>query len=290
LANIKRANTSGVTKSGVAIADVPDTPTIGSATAGIESATVTYTAATTGGTGSTFTATSTPGSVTGTGSSPITVAGLTADTSYTFTVRASNSTGNSPFSAASNSVTALSKLAFESIATYTVGSGGSSSISFTSIPSTYTHLQIRFIAQSNYTYPVDDAYIRFNSDTGSNYASHSLQGNGSAASAGSATSTTSEQIAYGTVGTTSGNQTTASWGAFVVDILDYSNTNKYKTTRTISGNDCNGTGNASLGGRVGLTSGLWQSTAAVTNIEIICALGARNFQEYSHFALYGIKG
>ena len=178
---------------------------------------------------------------------------------------------------------------YESIQTVTV-STATPSITFSSIPGTYKHLQIRFIAQSDYIYPVDDAYIRFNSDTGSNYASHSLQGNGSAASAGSATSTTSEQIAYGTVGTTSGNQTTESWGAFVVDILDYSNTSKYKTTRTISGNDCNGTGNAGLGGRVGLTSGLWQSTAAVTDIEIICALGARDFQQYSHFALYGIKG
>jgi hypothetical protein len=174
--------------------------------------------------------------------------------------------------------------AYDALATVTL-STATASIAFAGIPTGYKHLQIRFIAQSDYTYPVDDAYIRFNSDTGSNYASHSLQGNGSAASAGSATSATSEQIAYGTVGTTSGNQTTESWGAFVVDILDYSNTNKYKTTRTISGNDCNGTGNAGLGGRVGLTSGLWQSTAAITNIEIICALGARNFlsTHSSHF-------
>jgi len=87
------------------IADVPDAPTIGTATGGTESATVTYTAAATGGAVTTFTATSTPGSLTGTGASPITVSGLTGGTAYTFTVSGANTTGTSPASAASNSVT-----------------------------------------------------------------------------------------------------------------------------------------------------------------------------------------
>tara|TARA_R110000822_G_scaffold169678_1_gene309631 strand:+ start:17 stop:628 length:612 start_codon:yes stop_codon:yes gene_type:complete len=168
-------------------------------------------------------------------------------------------------------------------------SASASSVSFAGIPSGYKHLQIRMLAQSNYAYPVDDAYIRFNGISTNTYDSHSLQGNGASAYAGSAISTTSAQIAYGTVGTTSGNQTTSSWGAFVVDILDYKNENKNTTIRTLSGNDCNGTGNAGLGGRVGLTSGLWRSGDAVNQIEIICALGARNFQQYSSFALYGVK-
>jgi hypothetical protein len=105
MANIKRANTSGITKTGTAIADVPDAPTIGTATISATTASVTYTAAATGGAVTTFTATSTPGSITGTGSSPITVSGLSSGTSYTFTVSATNSTGTNT-SAASNSVTA----------------------------------------------------------------------------------------------------------------------------------------------------------------------------------------
>ncbi len=107
MANIKRANTSGITKTGTAIPDVPDAPTIGTATAGNASATVTYTAAATGGAVTTFTATSTPGSLTGTGSSPITVSGLTNGTAYTFTVKGTNSTATGPESAASNSVTPI---------------------------------------------------------------------------------------------------------------------------------------------------------------------------------------
>ena len=93
------------------IVDVPDAPTIGTATAGTGSATVTYTAAATGGAVTTFTATSTPGSITGTGASPITVSGLTGGTSYTFTVSGANTTGTSPASAASNSVTPSSPTA-----------------------------------------------------------------------------------------------------------------------------------------------------------------------------------
>ncbi len=87
------------------IPDVPDAPTIGTATAGEGSATVTYTAAATGGAVTTFTATSTPGSLTGTGASPITVSGLTNGTAYTFTVKGTNSTATGVESAASNSVT-----------------------------------------------------------------------------------------------------------------------------------------------------------------------------------------
>jgi hypothetical protein len=91
---------------GNASAAIPNAPTIGTATkTGATSATVTYTAASLGALGTTFTATSNPGSVTGTGSSPITVSGLTGGTNYTFTVKATNANGDSPASSASNQIT-----------------------------------------------------------------------------------------------------------------------------------------------------------------------------------------
>jgi len=88
----------------------PAAPTIGTATAGVNSASVAFTAPTFVGSSAItgYTVTSSPGGFTGTGaSSPITVSGLTAGTSYTFTATATNSQGTGPASAASNSITAL---------------------------------------------------------------------------------------------------------------------------------------------------------------------------------------
>jgi trimeric autotransporter adhesin len=94
------------TASSATATTVPQAPTIGTATAGVASATVAYTAGATGGKAvSVYTATSSPGSFTGTGASPITVSGLTGGTAYTFTVRATNANGTSAASSASNSAT-----------------------------------------------------------------------------------------------------------------------------------------------------------------------------------------
>jgi hypothetical protein len=94
---------------GKAIPDIPGTPTIGTATVGGQQATVAFTAGVLGGLPTSYTALSNPGSITGTGSSsPILVSGLSASTSYTFTVKGANSTGESAYSSASNSITTTS--------------------------------------------------------------------------------------------------------------------------------------------------------------------------------------
>jgi len=98
---------AGTTK----IVDIPDAPIIGSVTNLDLSASVSFTNATTGGAPSSYTVTSTPGSLVGTGSSsPIIVSGFTLGTAYTFKVRASNSTGTSTESSASSSVTATTSV------------------------------------------------------------------------------------------------------------------------------------------------------------------------------------
>ncbi len=275
MANIKRANASGITKSGTAISDVPDAPTIGAVSdLGTGStASVAYTAATTGGAATTFTATSSPGGFTGTGSSPITVSGLTESTAYTFTVTASNSTGSAT-SSASSSLTLTPVGKYESIASAT-GTGSSGTISFTSIPSTYKHLQIRYMPTT--TTSSQTIYLRVNSDTGTNYAKHKLVGTGAATSAGGTASTSSIEISGINIG-----QGTTYPSCGIIDIHDYASTTKYKTIRDIGAFDANGSG------EINLVSGLWINTAAITSITIF--VGAGNFATSSVFALYGIKG
>jgi hypothetical protein len=271
--------------SGVTATTVPQAPTIGTATGGSESATLTFTAGATGGSSitnykystdnSTYTAFS-PAQTT----SPLTISGLTDGTAYSFYLKAVNTNGDSAASAASNSVTPANPSSYESIATVTVGSGGSANVEFTSIPATYTHLQIRGIGQSSRTGTNrSDLLVKFNgSSTG--YAYHYLQGNGSAAAAAGASSQT-----YGTVVSNAipAQDYTSQFGAVVIDILDYANTNKNTTLRGLGGTDNNGAGAIALG------STLWNNTAAITSIELTID-GAYNFKQYSQFALYGIKG
>ena len=260
------------------IIDIPTVPTIGAATGGGGSASVAFTPATVGGPTFSYTALSNPGSITGTGTnSPVTVSGLTAGTSYTFTVRGTNPSGNSEYTSASNSVVPTVATAFESIATVTVGSGGSPEVEFTSIPATYTHLQIRYISRSENASD-STTIMRINSDTGNNYSTHRLYGNGSAAGSEGQNTVSFIELPRTAYGATGSNI----FGGGVIDILDYLNTNKYKTIRLLGGCDENGSG------AITFVSGLWQSTSAITAVNFLPSGGA-DMAEYTTFALYGIK-
>ena len=165
--------------------------------------------------------------------------------------------------------------AFESIATTTVGDGGTATVTFSFISSTYTHLQLRcsFLSSTN----GGAIIIQLNSDTGSNYANHIIYGNGSSASS-SARVNVSEMYMQG-FAIAVPNTTTPTVG--IIDFLDYASTNKFKTLRGLAGFDANGSG------ELGLSSGLWRNTNAITSVKIT---QNGTFGQYSHFALYGIKG
>jgi hypothetical protein len=173
--------------------------------------------------------------------------------------------------------------ALESIATVTVGSGGTSTISFTSIPSTYQHLQLRYTARTSRAVNNDGLTVKFNGSS-ANYAhlgGHVLFGNGSSALAQSAWIGTS--TAGGAIGQIPGANANANvHGAGVVDFLDYGSTSKTKTVRTFHGQDNNGSG------EVHLMSFFWNDTAAVTSMDINVGTG-QNFVQHSTFALYGVK-
>ena len=160
---------------------------------------------------------------------------------------------------------------YESIATVTVGSGGASNVEFTSIPSTYKHLQIRHITRGSV---LTNTTFQFNNDTGTNYSWHVLYGTGtSALAAGGANS----NIMYAENIATAAN----TFSAGVLDILDYSLTTKNKTMRFLGGYDMNGSG------EIGLFSGSWRNTNAVTSIKFTPNAGT--YSQHTQFALYGIK-
>lgn len=258
----------------------PTTPTIGTATDGGTGTTVSvaFTPSTYIGKGTiTYTATSSPGSITGTGSgSPITVSGLTTGTAYTFTVRGTTNYGVlSDSSAASNSVTPASPSSFDSIATFSPS--GVSTITFNSIPSTYKSLQLRYSV--NIAAAGNGIGIRLNGAS-TNYTTHAIEGNGSTAYAGGATSLDSMWL-ISVPG--NGNVASSYPNVGIVDIIDYASTSKYKTLKAFVGADNNNT--TVNGSYIDLMSGLYQSTTAVSSLTFRLTGSTMT----GTVALYGVK-
>ena len=168
--------------------------------------------------------------------------------------------------------------AYDSLATVTVGATSVASITFAGIPTGYKHLQIRGILRNTSANTGDDSVLlTVNSDTGANYATHRLTGNGSAAGAQSYTSGTAIVPYFNA----NGNSGASIFGAYIWDVLDYANTSKNKTIRLLGGVDFNGSGT------VGLISGAWFNTAAINSLTFTS--GSGNFVQYSSFALFGVK-
>lgn len=172
--------------------------------------------------------------------------------------------------------------AYESIATAT-GTGSSATVSFTSIPSTFTHLQIRAIARD--TSSINDSYgakFKINSDAGSNYNSHYIAGSGSAVTAGTQGASITPPNSMQTGG---GGMPANIYSTIIIDLLDYKNTNKYKTARVLTGIEPNST----TGDTTAIQTVLWMNTNAITQIDITSDSGG-NWTTATQFALYGIKG
>ena len=171
--------------------------------------------------------------------------------------------------------------AYESIQTITVGSGGAADVTFSSIPSTYTHLQIRILAKTAFTSSNQDGLkVQYNGATGSSYNYHYLGGNGSTTYAGGNASAQTFMQSISIAGTLSNANM---FGAGVIDILDYANTNKNKVQRALGGTDQNGSG------VIEMWSGLFLDTTPISSIKLFSFNGS-NISQYSSFALYGIKG
>jgi hypothetical protein len=167
---------------------------------------------------------------------------------------------------------------FESIATNTVGVGGASEILFSNIPQNYTHLQIRISCRSTTAAGLSWSRLRMNGDTtNANYKGHQLYGDGSTVAS---TNFGSEPgiAAFLTVGSTG---TANVFNVATIDILDYNNTNKYKTIKVLQGNDTNGAG------YVIFHSGVWLSTSSINSLTFLDVNGG-SYAQNSKFSLYGV--
>jgi hypothetical protein len=157
----------------------------------------------------------------------------------------------------------------------TVGSGGATSIDFTSIPSTYTDLILKISARTTRTSTATDwVKIAFNGVT-TNLTMKLLYGEGSS------TGSYSDTAIYG--GISSNAATSNTFGNSEIYIPNYAgNSNKSISFDSV------GETNASTGNYLSLTSGLWSSSAAITSISLTPYTGP-NFMQHTTAYLYGVS-
>jgi hypothetical protein len=163
------------------------------------------------------------------------------------------------------------------IATSGVLSGSTNGFIFTNIPQTFTHLQIRGFLRDSFTGSTNQSMsVNFNNDFNTNYSVHRTFGDGSGIAAQAFAS--QGGMFQGAIPTAI--ELANDYGVIITDVLDYTNTNKNKIIRSLSGYDKNG------GGCVMISSGAWYNTAAITQIN--CYQSANSVQ-YSRIDLYGIS-
>jgi hypothetical protein len=168
---------------------------------------------------------------------------------------------------------------FTKIASVSVDSSGASSMSFTSIPNTYTDLCLFVSARSSRSQSSDNIDIFFNGST-SNRSDTALRGSGGV--------TVSYTTSNGHIGyIPAASDTSNTFGSTFIYIPNYtSSNNKSFSADVVMENNASGNGSAFMV----LDAGLWSQTAAITSITINTSSGASsNFVQYSTATLYGIK-
>lgn len=170
--------------------------------------------------------------------------------------------------------------AFESIATTTLSSSAST-VTFSSIPGTYQHLQLRMMGKVSFSSSADWWRVGIQLNSTNAVYSHTLEGNGSTASANNQNSSFTTALLP-----SSHSSLDNMFGVSIIDIHDYASTTKAKTGRAFFGFDAN----TALTPRMGLGSILFTSTSAVTSLTVYVPGGTTDLASGSTFALYGIKG
>jgi len=158
------------------------------------------------------------------------------------------------------------------------------SVTFSSIPSTYKHLQLKMSAKGDWSNVSTASYgaIRLNGDTGSNYGIFRFDANGSSPAFDTQVGNSEMYLTrFSSMGTPTVPVT--HYGTVVLDIFDYANTNTKTTCVSMSGVMAN-----TALHMIQFGSGYWDNTAAVHTI-LIDQSGGSNFVRGSEFTLYGLK-
>lgn len=165
------------------------------------------------------------------------------------------------------------------IETVVVPAGGASTVTFSNLSQwvgVYRHLQLVSSVRNTANAGTGPLLARFNNDSAGNYTYHDLVRVGGSTGSSASTGNTTINLGWIPHGSTTG-------GVFsinVSDILEWSSTTKNKVTRSM-------TGNIGFDSRVGILSGMWLNTSAITQIQLV-AEGGNSFAQGSRFSLYGV--
>jgi hypothetical protein len=158
----------------------------------------------------------------------------------------------------------------------TLGSTASS-VSFSNIPATYRDLIVVLSIRSTHSGNEDFSVMRFNGDSGSNYSYVFMNGSGAVA-----TSSSSSSVTFISDSTFAGSTATANvFTPALINIEDYSATDKHKTTISRSSS-------TTTSGQVSATAGRWANTAAITSVAFTCFQSGASYAAGSTFSLYGV--
>jgi hypothetical protein len=163
---------------------------------------------------------------------------------------------------------------FTKIETITVGSGGAATVTFSSIPQTYTDLVLKVSARLD----VNDVQVKmyFNADsTAANYSWRRIYGDGA-----SATSDSGTNLINGSAN--GANSTASTFGNMEVYIPNFTSSNKKSSSADHI------TENNATTAYATLAASLWQGTAAISSVTLLPNTTG-NFAQHSTFTLYGIS-
>lgn len=179
---------------------------------------------------------------------------------------------------------------FESIATVSFASNTNGNATFTSIPQTYKHLQLR-VRANNLSAPFVgnyNLYMNMNNDSNANYTAHTMYSDLASGNIAASDFNSNNSMNFQKACLNSTSSTYSYFAYTIIDIYNYANTSMYKSAMSMSGGfDFTGNATSSSNNGASLDLNTWKSTSAITRLDLSCSYGA--WGAGCSVSLYGIK-